>query len=160
MDYGQTHRLALVSPGWRDVWCMYTAWRTPGFDRGLRLKGPLSFLSCLRVVFRMDANVRVVAVRRGWRSVGAVRLARDNESWMMGYWVHPNFQGHGYAAEAVSGVLSWAANSAIDVIVADCHVWNVASRKVLERCGFTLRHTDSEKHYYQVILPAPRSRVK
>jgi RimJ/RimL family protein N-acetyltransferase len=55
----------------------------------------------------------------------------------IGYWLGEPFWGQGFATEAVRAVIDHLfSTTAIDEIDAGCRVTNVASRHVLEKCGF------------------------
>ena len=80
--------------------------------------------------------------REGGRLVGSVGLHRSDWSLPrteVGYWMRPSVAGRGLAVEAVDAVVGWALDGlgALRVdLVADAA--NTASRRVAERCGFTL----------------------
>ncbi len=53
------------------------------------------------------------------------------------YKLLPEYRGHGYAAEAVRALTKWIfENYPIPYVIGTAEVSNVASQKVLERCGF------------------------
>ena len=54
----------------------------------------------------------------------------------VGYWVAPAFWGTGYATEAVEAMIGFCAARGDKVLVAQVFQDNVASAKVLTRCGF------------------------
>ncbi len=57
----------------------------------------------------------------------------------IGYGILENFQGHGYATEAVTGVVDWALEqNEINTVTAEVERENIASIKVLEKSGFEL----------------------
>ncbi|MCQ2965593.1 MAG: GNAT family N-acetyltransferase [Alphaproteobacteria bacterium] len=57
----------------------------------------------------------------------------------IGYGILEEYQGKGYATEAVRAVTKWALNqSGVIAIEAETEENNLASRKVLEKCGFVL----------------------
>lgn len=57
----------------------------------------------------------------------------------IGYGILDEYQGHGYATEAVKGVVDWALNqNEINFITAEVERENIASVKVLEKSGFEL----------------------
>lgn len=79
------------------------------------------------------------------RIVGSVGLHRTDWSLPkteVGYWLRTSATGNGYASEAISALVSWALNELgaqrIE-LVTDEH--NLASRRVADRCGFTLEGT-------------------
>jgi len=64
---------------------------------------------------------------------------RSNRRVDIGYHVVPSHWGHGYAAEATHAILRWCFDH-LDVhrIQADCTDGNLASERVLLKCGFTV----------------------
>ena len=57
----------------------------------------------------------------------------------IGYGISEEYQNNGYATEAVSAVLEWAfSHSEIAAVEAETDTDNIASRRVLEKCGFAL----------------------
>ena len=56
----------------------------------------------------------------------------------IGYGVLPEHQGHGYAAEAVRAAVEWALlQPGVNAVEAETAPGNLASQKVLAKCGFT-----------------------
>lgn len=67
----------------------------------------------------------------------AVWLDADSMLAMIGYTLDPDFQGQGYAVEAVEAVIAWLFRRRhVHRIAATIDPRNVASARVLERCGF------------------------
>jgi RimJ/RimL family protein N-acetyltransferase len=74
----------------------------------------------------------------------ADRLVGDIAVWldetaafaMIGYTLAPKQQGKGYATEAVAGVLDWLVGRGVHRVAATLDPLNLASARVLERCGF------------------------
>jgi len=55
----------------------------------------------------------------------------------IGYWAGEPFWGRGYGTEAVRMMIDHAFTATeLDALAASCRVTNVASRRVLEKCGF------------------------
>jgi len=55
----------------------------------------------------------------------------------IGYGILDEYQGHGYATEAVEAVVSWALQQTdVCCVVAETEIDNRASLRVLEKCGF------------------------
>jgi RimJ/RimL family protein N-acetyltransferase len=72
----------------------------------------------------------------GWAMTGA------NSAPGLGYMLHPEHWGRGYAPEAAQALLDAAFTySAVPEVAASTHITNAASRRVLEKCGF--RHVGS-----------------
>lgn len=67
----------------------------------------------------------------------AVWLDADASLAMIGYTLDPDFQGQGYAVEAVEAVITWLfRRKHVHRIAATIDPRNLASARVLERCGF------------------------
>jgi RimJ/RimL family protein N-acetyltransferase len=76
------------------------------------------------------------------------------ESVEVGYGLAPSARGHGYAAEAVTALLSLAASHGLATVLADTTGDNIASQRTLERAGFVLVGTDADLQRYEVSLRA------
>jgi [ribosomal protein S5]-alanine N-acetyltransferase len=60
----------------------------------------------------------------------------------LGYWIGQPFWGRGYATEAVSRVISWAFEmQALNRIFAQHFAGNLASGRVMQKCGLTYEGT-------------------
>jgi RimJ/RimL family protein N-acetyltransferase len=70
----------------------------------------------------------------------------------IGYGLAPSARGHGYAAEAVAGLLTVAVDHGLTKVIAETALDNIASQRTLVRAGFHLAGTDSEVHHYEVAL--------
>lgn len=56
----------------------------------------------------------------------------------IGYGIQENYQGQGYASEAVKAICGWAyRDPKVTAIEAETDPENKASQRVLEKCGFT-----------------------
>ena len=70
-------------------------------------------------------------------NIGYVQLVPIDEGWEIGYHVAKQFTGKGYATEAVSAFLPVAAEKKdLSQIWGICLADNVASVRVMEKCGF------------------------
>lgn len=59
-----------------------------------------------------------------------------------GYIIHPDYWNNGFATEAACGLIDYMMKKHnIKVIEATCDVLNIASRKVIEKCGLELIET-------------------
>ena len=91
------------------------------------------------------------------QAIGAITLAPTEVEGelVIGYWLGVPFWGRGYASEAVNGMIDIAFGmSHASRIIASVRTINPASRRVLERNGFTYTH-DSEP-----FMPARNSAQK
>ena len=73
------------------------------------------------------------------KNIGYVQLCKlDEVTWEIGYHIAKNFTGKGYATEAVKAFLSAMAKKLnIKEVYGICLAENLASVRVLEKCGFT-----------------------
>ena len=73
------------------------------------------------------------------QQIGHVQAAPIKKGWEIGYHVGEAYTGNGYAKEAVNVFLPFIMKHlSISEIIGICHAGNMASRKVMEGCGFTL----------------------
>jgi RimJ/RimL family protein N-acetyltransferase len=70
----------------------------------------------------------------------------------IGYGVAPSARGNGFAAEAVTGVLTVAAAHGVVRVLADTDLDNIASQRTLLRAGFRRVSSDAELHHYEVDI--------
>jgi GNAT superfamily N-acetyltransferase len=71
--------------------------------------------------------------------VGRITIRRDKSpgTWNIGYWIHPDHWGQGYATEAGRAILDFGRSSLSAAAITTAHaVGNVASQKVIEKLGF------------------------
>ena len=77
----------------------------------------------------------------GGKNIGYVQLCQlelEEGAWEIGYHIAKNFTGKGYATEAVKAFLSAMAKKLnIKEVYGICLAENLASVRVLEKCGFT-----------------------
>ncbi len=75
-----------------------------------------------------------------------VKGLEDDNNPEIGYGINHEFQGRGYATEAVRLALKWAfSHSEILAVEAETDPDNIASQKVLEKCGFKETGTIGEE---------------
>ena len=73
------------------------------------------------------------------QQIGHVQAVPIENGWEVGYHIAKPYTGNGYATEAVSAfLLPIMERLGIARIFAICNASNIASRKVLEKCGFSL----------------------
>ena len=70
-------------------------------------------------------------------NIGYVQLVKIQEVWEVGYHIAKKYTGKGYATEAVKAFLPYIAEKMnLEKIWGICLKDNVASAKVMEKCGF------------------------
>jgi RimJ/RimL family protein N-acetyltransferase len=79
-----------------------------------------------------------IFARKGGAFVGACDYQmRDEAIPEIGYWIGEPFWGRGFATEAVRTMIDHAFTATdLEALAASCRVTNLASRHVLEKCGF------------------------
>ncbi len=70
----------------------------------------------------------------------------DNEI-EIGYVIHPQYQGHGYAAEAVHAVIAELREMGFRKVTAGYFSENTASLRVMEKCGMQKTTITDEEEY-------------
>ncbi|RCA10481.1 GNAT family N-acetyltransferase [Enterococcus durans] len=69
--------------------------------------------------------------------VGDIYLRKENDTYWIGYTIHPQYSRNGYASEAVTGTINWVINQGGKVIKAGVLPENDASIRLLEKLDFT-----------------------
>ncbi|MBX9759409.1 MAG: GNAT family N-acetyltransferase [Beijerinckiaceae bacterium] len=100
----------------------------------------------------LGSNLALVIARRGrpTEAIGSVGLHQTRPGVaLVGYWLGRQFQGRGFVTEAVETMVDTAFRLAdVGEIHAQARIENEASRRVLEKCGF------SSEGRAQIDLPA------
>ena len=84
------------------------------------------------------AGPYLIRLRSDGQLVGSTGLGfeKPNEA-VTGYVLAKDAWGHGYATEALAGIVNVAPGIGVKRLRALCHFQHSASRRVLEKCGFT-----------------------
>ena len=79
-----------------------------------------------------------IIVKETKANIGYVQLCPiDDDKWEVGYHIAKQYTGNGYAAEAVMAFLPFIAEKkSLSEIYGICQKENVASVRVMEKCGF------------------------
>ena len=72
----------------------------------------------------------------GGKLIGGIGLGRAGEDVELGYWIAPDFWGHGYATEALRAMLNHATMLGHRHVTASHFAENLATARVLEKAGF------------------------
>ncbi len=86
-------------------------------------------------------QVRLAATGTAVGGIGFLRGPTEDRRAEVGYGFVASARGRGFATEALEAVLSHAAAQGLRAVVAMTAVDNVASQRVLERCGFVRGET-------------------
>ena len=88
---------------------------------------------------KKDAPLVYVVILNDGQHIGHVQAIPISKGWEIGFHIAKLFAGNGYATEAVKAFLPLIMRYlGINQIYGLCHADNIASRKVLQKCGFTL----------------------
>ncbi len=70
-------------------------------------------------------------------NIGYVQLVPIEDGWEIGYHIAKKFTGNGYATEAANAFIPYMLDKMkLDRIIGICLSDNIASKKVMEKCGF------------------------
>ena len=140
-----TQRCRLRAPDPADIRHTFSASRYPGFNDGMNWDPPASEdelrapLEQNQKAWEAGSGFAFTIERKEDRSfVGRIVIRRtpDPDVWNIGYWVHPEHQGHGFMTEAAQAVIDFGFSAlGARAIEARHATWNHPSRRVLERIG-------------------------
>lgn len=142
----QTKRLKLRSRTIEDNSMIFSATRFHGFNDGLTWEPPET---------ERELIPRVEQAKERWlkeesftfiieyeqQSIGMISISKkDTENtWTMGYFLHPKFQGNGFMTESVKAIIDFGFSTLkAEIIEAQCATWNTKSEKVLVASGMQL----------------------
>lgn len=80
--------------------------------------------------------------------IDVVDLLDDNKTAVIGYVLGFEFWNKGFATEALSAVIKKLFAEGIETIEARHHIDNIASGKVMEKCGMIFTHSDKTKRKF------------
>ena len=66
----------------------------------------------------------------------------------IGFVIHPDYQGHGYATEAVRAIICELREMGFHKVTAGFFEENTASRRVMEKCGMQQTDVTDEEEYH------------
>jgi len=92
-----------------------------------------------KVLLVFDFDGEVVGEIRAWNIGDEIQAtsADPREVWI-GYALHPDRQGHGFAIEAVEALVGWLRQRGTATVFANLREDNAASKRLLDRLGFTV----------------------
>lgn len=91
------------------------------------------------------------------QAIGTIACSKDEHALEFGYLLNQKAWGQGYATEAACTIVEWAVRQpSIHRIWATCDTENLASARVLEKCGLSLEGTLSDYVVRPNISSRPR----
>jgi len=141
-----TERLRLRAPVLSDVEFVWSASRFEGFNDGMTWDPPRNKIELVDITKR---NIRewkegssftyTSELKNTNAPIGRVGIRHTTCStvWNIGFWVHPDHWGQGYAFEAALVVLDFGFSVLHASKIVTAHaIWNTRSKRVIEKLGF------------------------
>lgn len=139
-----------------DVELVWDASRFPNFTQGMGWEPP-DTREEIRAVARDTLTARRLGKAYTFTIVRAATVAALGRMtlrqtvrpcvWSMGYWVHPEHSGQGYATEAGQLAIAFGFHQwSVDRIDVSHAHWNVASQRVIEKLGFLFIRDNPSGH--------------
>lgn len=151
-----TNRCRLRYPSAADIPHIWSATRHPGFNDGMQWDPPAT-LEELHEPLERHQKEWAAGTAYTWTIehsssgdfLGRISIRTENRDhrdmrhhadelhrWSIGFWIHPEQQRNGYAAEAASAIVDFGFQRLGARRISAAHAtWNDASRRVLERIG-------------------------
>lgn len=159
-----TPRLSLRAVDFTDVDLVWQATRFEGFNAGMTWDPPESGEHIVKITERNLKRwkegtdyVFTVELLNPECRIGRVGLHKESEpdTWSIGFWIHPDHWGKGYAREASRSVLKFGFETIEAARVVTAHaVWNTRSQRVIENLGFH-RLRENPAGFYKNGKPVP-----
>lgn len=91
-----------------------------------------------------------LGIYRNGKLVGLLNdVEMDRQKVELGYVIHPDFQGLGYATEALKAVILHLFQCGYDEIIAGAFVDNAASISVMKKCGMRIIEKTEDIEYHK-----------
>ncbi len=129
-----------------DLEHVWTATRYPGFNDGMRWNPPTSKAQIYGVIQRhpdmwAKGEEYVWTIRSSTDSsfIGriSIRPEQGEGVWSIGFWIHPEHWGQGFATEASRAIIDLGFERlGANKIEATHALWNVSSKRVMQKLGF------------------------
>jgi RimJ/RimL family protein N-acetyltransferase/ketosteroid isomerase-like protein len=144
----ESERCRLRLPAVEDRDLVWSATRVAGFNDGMQWDPPATLEQIDGFTQRSHDSWQAgtdfsftVVTREGSAPIGRVGLhyLSPDGTWAVGYWIHPDHWGRGYAPEASRAAIEFAFRElGATRIILPHATWNDASRRVAEKLGFRL----------------------
>lgn len=120
-------------------------------DRNQVIEGLIKAESCLGLRTNNQSLMLAIVLKETGQVIGQLNskiVDEANNTANIGYVINQNYRGHGYCAEAVSGLLDDIFTvQNVRRVIADIDVRNEPSARVVERLGFRREATYVENDY-------------
>ena len=148
IDVAEAERIVARSAGPSDAWADDFPFEgdvgaVGGFLRATAVLGEQRPFGYYRITRLSDGRAIGAIAFKGLLDGGCVEI---------GYGLAPSARGQGYAAEAITALLSVAADHGILSVIADTTLDNIASQRTLNRAGFHRAGTNAELHHYEMLV--------
>lgn len=80
--------------------------------------------------------------------IDVVDLSNDNKTATIGYVLSYKYWNNGISTEALSAVIEKLFDEGIEIIKAEHHIDNIASGRVMEKCGMNFTHNDKAQRKF------------
>lgn len=140
-----TARLLLRAPEEADIDLVWEVSRFEGFNDGMIWNPPETKESLIPIHNRnlsdwqqgVSFTFTIVELATNL-SIGRVAIRRtEKRSWNLGFWVHPDYWGKGFATEACTAVITFAKEELAATKITTAHAtWNKPSESVIKKLGF------------------------
>ncbi len=165
-----TERLCLRAVALSDVEMTWSATRFDGFNDGMiwdrpKTRGQLVDRTQESLSLWKEGSLFTYTVELVDAStpIGRVAIKQTNalRVWNVGFWIHPEFWGQGYATEAARAVLDFGFSALHASKLVTAHaIWNIRSKRVIEKlgfrytgknpCGFRKQGKPEEEYEYEI----------
>lgn len=152
-----TERLALRAADLSDVDLVWEVSRFEGFNDGMTWDPPDNRTDIARIVeknrseWKQGTNyIFTVVLKSSGQAFGCVGIRKEYTpgAWNIGFWVHPNHWGKGFAKEAAEAVIAFGFERLKAERIVTAHaIWNIRSKRVIEKLGFTYMRENPEGFY-------------
>ena len=140
-----TSRCMLRCASEDDLEHVWSATRSPGFNDGMRwnppdVKSEISRWTQRNLAMWSNGKEYVFTIRSRTDNsfIGRISIRREQGEgiWSIGFWIHPERWNQGFATEASRTIIDFGFERlGANKIVAAHALWNVASKRVMEKLG-------------------------
>ncbi|MEC4812186.1 MAG: GNAT family protein [Scytonema sp. PMC 1069.18] len=129
----------------QDIPYVFSATRVEGFNDGMLWESPQSieelqepFQKSLQAWDSGLAYTFTIQLAKTSKFLGRISIRKEQADgvWSIGFWTHPEHQGHGYMTEAAKAIIDFGFTVLGANCIEACHaLWNTGSEKVLKISG-------------------------